>query len=224
MKDSFIKTKIDYLLNLADRFKASAKPSSIDLGFGEIPSTEYDTELYAELKNSAKSLVLKLYGDQHPYYNDLNESLTNFGGADDTKGILNAIKHEIEEGFILSIRDLVSSEVFSDFIEMAEYLLKEKYKDPAAVIIGSVLENRLRSLMSANDLEILAPNGKLKKASLCNDELYKSDVYGKLDQKSITTWLDLRNNAAHGHYNEYNQQQVEMMLHYVRDFLNRIRL
>ncbi len=223
MKDKII-NKIDYLLDLADRFKASATPSTMDMGFGPMATTKYDVELYAELKNSTKSLVLKLYGNEHPFYLDLNKSLTNFGGADNAKGILNAIKLEIKDGFILSIRDLVSGEVFSDFIEMAEYFLKEKYKDPAAVIIGSVLENRLRSLMSANNIDTLDQKGKPKKASSLNDELYKADIYGKLDQKSIVAWLDLRNQAAHGHYTEYNQQQVEMMLNYVRDFINRIKL
>ncbi len=223
MKDKII-NKIDYLLDLADRFKASATPSTTDLGFGPMETTKYNVELNSEFKSSIKSLVLKLYGNEHPFYIDLNKSLTNFGGADNAKGILNAIKLEIKDGFILSIRDLVSGEVFSDFIETAEYFLKEKYKEPAAVIIGSVLENRLRSLMSANNLDILDQKGKQKKASLLNDELYKADVYGKLDQKSIVAWLDLRNQAAHGHYNEYNQQQVEIMLNYVRDFINRIRL
>lgn len=223
MKDIIIK-KIEYLLDLADRFKASGKPSSIDFGYGEFPTTTYDSELYAELKNSSKSLILKLYGKEHPYYTDLDESLQNFNGTDSAKGILNAIKYEINDGFILSVRDLVSKEVFSDFIEMAEYFLSEKYKDPAAVIIGSVLENRLRSLMIANHLDIIDSKGKIKKASSFNDELYKADVYGKLDQKSIVAWLDLRNQAAHGHYDEYNQQQVDLMLNYVRDFITRIKL
>lgn len=223
MKDKII-NKIDNLLDLADRFKASETPSTIDIGSSSFATKKYDVELYSEFKNSAKSLVLKLYGNEHPFYTDLNKSLTNFGGADNAKGILNAIKLEIKEGFILSIRDLVSGEVFSDFIEMAEYFLKEKYKDPAAVIIGSVLENRLRSLMSANNFDTLDQKEKPKKASSLNDELYKADIYGKLDQKSIIAWLDLRNQAAHGHYDEYKQEQVEMMLNYVRDFINRIKL
>ena len=223
MKDKLIK-KIEYLLDLADRFEASAEPSTADMGFGTFATTKYNVELYSELKNSTKSFVLKLYGNEHPYYSDLTKSLRNFEGAKNSKGILNAIKLEIQDGFIFSIQDLVSAEIFTDFIEMAEYLLKEKYKDAAAVIIGSVLENRLRLLMSANDIDILGSNGNPKKASLLNDELYKADVYGKLEQKSIVSWLDLRNNAAHGHYERYDQKQVEMMLNYTRDFINRVKL
>ena len=43
----------------------------------------------------------------------------------------------------------------------------------------------------------------------------------KLDQKNVTAWLDLRNKAAHGNYGEYNQQQVEFMLHAVTEFMTR---
>lgn len=223
MKEKIIK-KINYLLELADKFLDSAEPSYVEVGYSQVSTTKYNPELYAELKTSSKSLILKLYGSDHPYYLDLTASLKNFSGANITKGILNAVKREIEDGFIISIHDLVSSEIFTDFIEMAEYLIKENYKDPAAVIIGSVLENRLRSLASSNDLEINNDNGAHKKANLLNNELYKSDVYGKLDQKSIVAWLDLRNQAAHGHYDEYNKNQVELMLNYVRDFINRIKL
>jgi hypothetical protein len=223
LKEKIVK-KIDYLLDLADRFEESAEPSTSDMGFGTIATTKYNVELYSELKNSTKSLVLKLYEKEHPYYSDLNKSLTNLGGTKNAKGILKAIKLEIQDGFIISIRDLLSAEIFTDFIEMAEYLIQEKYKDAAAVIVGSVLENRIRILMSENDMEIFDQKGNPKKASLINDELYKADIYGKLDQKSIVAWLDLRNQAAHGHYEQYNLQQVELMLSYVRDFLNRVKL
>ncbi len=37
---------------------------------------------------------------------------------------------------------------------MAEYLLKEGYKDPAAVITGSTLEEHLRKLCIKNGIDI----------------------------------------------------------------------
>ncbi len=33
-----------------------------------------------------------------------------------------------------------------------------------------------------------------------NTELYKAGVYGKLDNKNVTAWLDLQNKAAHAQY------------------------
>ena len=122
------------------------------------------------------------------------------------------------------MKGLISSEIFSDFLEMAEHLLSEKYEHAAAVMIGSVLEEQLRQLCDKNSITVTeAKNGKLipKKADLLNAELAGQSVYNKLDQKNITAWLDLRNKAAHGKYSEYNIQQVELMLQGVTEFMTR---
>ena len=107
---------------------------------------------------------------------------------------------------------------------MAEYLLEEGYKDPAAVITGSTLEEHLRKLCIKNgiDIEIMS-KGKLKpkKADSLNSELAKQGVYSKLELKSVTAWLDLRNKAAHGEYSKYKENQVKQLIIGVRDFIIR---
>jgi hypothetical protein len=55
-------------------------------------------------------------------------------------GILTAARNEIAGGWLFTTKGLVSAELFSDFLDMASHLLAEKYKDPAAVMAGSVLE------------------------------------------------------------------------------------
>ena len=220
--NKIILNKIEYLLQLSDDFENSAKPSTIDLGFGPQNTTSYNSEMYAELKNSSKSLILKLFGNEHPYYISVNASLKNFGGIPTLKGTLKAIRSEINEGFLLKLSDLVSAEIFSNFLEMAEYLLKENYKDASAVIIGSTLEEKLRQIASNNGIDVIDSKGNPKKASLLNDDLYKANIYNKLDHKSLISWLELRNNAAHGKYSEYDKKQVEMMLTFVTDFSARI--
>ena len=54
-----------------------------------------------------------------------------------------------------------------------------------------------------------------------NSDLAKAGIYGKLDQKSVISWLDLRNKAAHGKYEGYTREQVYVMLQGVRDFIAR---
>ena len=58
-----------------------------------------------------------------------------------------------------------------------------------------------------------------KKANTLNADLTKAGVYGVLEQKNISAWLDLRNRAAHGKYGEYNQEQVELMYQGVLNFI-----
>lgn len=43
-----------------------------------------------------------------------------------------------------------------------------------------------------------------------------------LAQHQVTAWLGLRNNAVHGHYSAYAEQQVELMLQGVRNFISRL--
>jgi len=54
--------------------------------------------------------------------------------------------------------------------------------------------------------------------------LAAATVYNKLDQKSVTSWLDLRNKAAHGQYSEYSKEQVNIMFQGVMNFISRLIL
>ena len=111
---------------------------------------------------------------------------------------------------------------------MAEYLLSEHYKDPSAVIVGTVLEEHLRHLCQKNSIPVdtAKPDGSIVplKADSLNGELARANIYSKLDQKSVTAWLDLRNKAAHGKYGEYTEPQVQFMLQAVSEFIARTPL
>jgi hypothetical protein len=61
-----------------------------------------------------------------------------------------------------------------------------------------------------------------KKADLLNSELTSAEIYNKLDQKGITSWLDLRNKAAHGKYTEFTKDQVKLMYQGVSNFMMRV--
>jgi hypothetical protein len=135
-------------------------------------------------------------------------------------GILKALRADYAAGYLTTIEELIHADLFSDFLEMAEHLINQGYKDPAAVLVGSVLEEHLRKLCVKNGLPVSA-GANYKKADTLNADLAGAAVYSKLDQKSITAWLDLRNKAAHGHYAEYTKDQVQLMLDGVRHFIVR---
>jgi uncharacterized protein (DUF2164 family) len=124
-------------------------------------------------------------------------------------------------GYTQSVIELVHADIFADFLEMADYLLEQGYKDPAAVVTGSVLEEHLRKLCIKHGVPVAKPDGRPKTADTLNSELTGAGVYSLLDQKNVTAWLDLRNKAAHGKYSEYTKEQVALMLQAVRDFLSR---
>ncbi|WP_258049184.1 hypothetical protein [Hymenobacter sp. NBH84] len=184
-----------------------------------------DKELYQSFRTSSLSFISKTFGESHPYYKEFDKSVNDNSPTEvkEGRGILNAIKQEIEGGWMFTIKGLVSAEIFSDFLEMAGYLLEQGYKDPAAVMIGSVLEEHLRQLCLKNGIEttIHSKDGKEihKKADRMNNDLVGADIYNKLYQKSVTGWLDLRNKAAHGEYTEYDKLQVHLMEAGVTDFI-----
>ena len=107
---------------------------------------------------------------------------------------------------------------------MAEHLLEEGYKDAAAVIAGSSLESQLHQLSNKYGvpLDFALSNGSTrhKRAEQLNQELAKK-AYSLFDQKQITAWLDLRNNAAHGHYSKYSPDDVSRLIEWVRDFIGK---
>ena len=136
-------------------------------------------------------------------------------------GNLSALKREYELGHFQSFAELIHADTAVGFIQMAEDLHGQGYKDAAAVIAGSLLEQHLRELCTKNQIVLNQANGKHKKADTLNAELAANAVYSKLDQKNVTSWLGLRNEAAHGNYSAYNEQQVALMISAIQDFMAR---
>lgn len=140
------------------------------------------------------------------------------------RGMIEALLSDVQSGCLTSIAELIHGEVFGDFLEMADHLLDEGYKDAAAVVGGGVLESHLRQLCAKTGIEVEITTGndvKAKKADRLNSDLAGAGAYSKLDQKNVTAWLDLRNKAAHAKYGEYGKEQVALLLASVRDFVTR---
>lgn len=183
-------------------------------------------ELFQEFRASSTSFIDRVLGTKSAFYTDFVERVTTHKLSDalSGRGILKALKQEIDGGWLVTVKGLISAEIFTDFLEMAGHLLEEGYKDPAAVMIGSVLEEHLRQLCIRNKISITVQDAKTgkdlpKKADRLNTDLYAAEVYNKLYQKTILSWLDLRNQAAHGNYHEYDAKQVELMEIGVTDFI-----
>ncbi len=140
-------------------------------------------------------------------------------------GLLSALRADYAANRLQSFRELVHADLFADFLEMAGHLLDEGYKDPAAVMIGGVLEEHLRKLCGRHSVPATftdaAGNVRPKRLDTMNADLAKAGTYNKIEQQSVTAWAAVRNAAAHGEYGKYDQAQVRQMLGGVRDFIAR---
>ncbi|MFE3720745.1 hypothetical protein [Streptomyces cyaneofuscatus] len=129
------------------------------------------------------------------------------------------LRDDLSDGWTESVAELVHAETHSDYLEMAESLISSGYKDPAAVIVGTALEVHVRALCVKHGVDTELSTGAPKKADTMNADLKKAGVYGTLQQKQLTAWMDLRNKAAHGDWKEYDIQQVRLLIDGVREFM-----
>ena len=105
-------------------------------------------------------------------------------------GVLVGADEDISRGWAWEYREILHREVFDDFLDMADHLLKEGgYKEAAAVLAGGALEGHLRMLSQKHDIPI-------SKVAAMNEALWKKDVYSKPTWRDVQAWYDLRTVAA----------------------------
>ena len=213
--------RIDQLIQNADEVIQTAEKGQI--------GSFVNAELFYAFRSASLSFFSMTFGKDHTHYDEFNSQVdqstpycSRIG-----RGILSAAREELAGDWLTTTKGLVSAEIFSDFLEMAQHLLDEGYKDPAAVMAGSVLEEHLRQLCQKHGIPTemtKQDRSHPKKADALNTELVKKKVYNQLDHKQVTTWLDLRNKAAHGKYQEYTKEHVSQMLQGLSNFMVRIPL
>jgi len=175
-----------------------------------------DEALFRQWRTSCLAFLNTLPSEY--IYHDEFEDCCSSTYEDDVKqgvAVLQAAKEDIAGGYLQKVETLVSAEVFNDFLEMAEHILDNGYKDPTASLIGAVLEDGLRRICVNNGITLKAKED----ISSLNQKLAQNKVYNPLQQKQIQVWNDIRNNADHGNFDEYSAEHVKDMLAGVRNFL-----
>src|SRR5260221_12385576 len=191
------------------------------------PSSSAQSQAY--VITSAVAAIERIAGHNSVYAKQANHYVERYGSTQyvlpaHLMGVVEALRNDVSGGFLKSVRELVHGELFSDFLGMADFLLREGYKDAAAVMGGGVLESHLRQLCIKHGISLntgINNQTQPKKADRLNNELAGASVYSTLDQKNVTSWLDLRNKAAHAKYNEYTKEQVALLLQGIRYFISR---
>jgi len=172
-----------------------------------------------EWKIKAKNLLSKACGHDSEHYQAFSQNEnpglygSNLGTLKLLKAIFLAAREDYEGGYLRSTRSLIQAEVFDSELEQAQALLDAGYKSPSAVVTGVVLETSLRELCDRHNV----PYSKLDKM---NADLAKEGVFNKLQQKRITAMADIRNSAAHGKPNEFNEADVSDMIRDITRFVS----
>jgi hypothetical protein len=179
--------------------------------------TRVDSNSLLNWKVKAKSLLQSVCGADSQHFkmfeeNETGSYLTSYEILKQLRAVFLAAREDFEGGYLLPIRRLVQAEVFDSELEQAAALLSNGYKTAAAVVAGIVLETALRELCGTNGIAV----GKLDKM---NADLAKAQIYSVLIQKRITALAEIRNSAAHGHPEKFNEDDVASMIKDVERFL-----
>ncbi|MDQ0776335.1 hypothetical protein QF026_004801 [Streptomyces aurantiacus] len=172
------------------------------------------------LANRLEAAVIRLTMPESVYRRQVarGSNRSTVSRLDHNTSVVASLKADLKAGWTETVVELVHADTYSDYLEMADALLSKGYKNAAAVITGTSLEVHVRALCVKNGVTT-AVAGKPKKADTMNADLKKAGVYDGLQQKDITTWMDLRNKAAHGEYDSYDQGQVRRFVDGVQAFM-----
>lgn len=171
---------------------------------------------------SVLTLVEAIRGADHPGVRSLREyidtSVAKLGQRYDpfhavVRGAAAALASDLEFGLIPDLPTRIRSEVEGDLLAQGLRLLDEHLKDPAAMLIGAVLEDALRQLCRKHGVP------EADRISIMNDALRKAGVYGLPQAQHVTAWAAIRNKADHGHFGEYTEPEVRVMHQGVSGFI-----
>jgi hypothetical protein len=129
-----------------------------------------------------------------------------------------ALRDDIAAGWLSSVIELAHAGTYADYLAMADGLAVQHHKDAAAVIAGTSLEVHLKALATKQGVDLQAPSGAPKRAGVLNHELKGEGVYSALEHKQVIAWLAIRNAAAHGAYNDYDEAAVGALIEGVGNF------
>jgi predicted ABC-type transport system involved in lysophospholipase L1 biosynthesis ATPase subunit len=124
----------------------------------------------------------------------------------------------LEEGRLIRVADRLSH---LNVVALAKELHERGYKDAAAVITRTTLEEHLRKLAVKCGVLVAGDSRSQLRAEALNHALARVGAYNKLQQRGVTVWLNLCNNAVHGRYAEYDDAQVAVVIRDVSDFMSR---
>lgn len=211
--DPLILKRFEELIHAGETVLSTHESSTI---FG-VPDS-VDEQSSEEWGTSCSSFIGRVLGRESEHYQRFQKNFEHVSVHSCALRALGVVKSAYEDykgGYLIKVVSRIQAEIFDDFLEQAEHLLKDGYFAVAAVIIGAVLEDNLRKICVIQGIAL----SNSPKLDAMNAELAKKGVYDKLLQKKITWLADIRNKAAHGKWTEFTAADVEEMLRATRRFV-----
>jgi len=141
------------------------------------------------------------------------------------KGVFTSAHDQLRTGRLESFVDSVREATEDDLLEQAQIFLEEHYHLAAAVLAGGALEVHLRRLCEKNQF-LIQGHGSIDKYNQAIAQARNgggSVVYEKADSSQVTSWGQIRNEAAHTPDQfKRTENELKLMISGIRNFISRI--
>lgn len=132
--------------------------------------------------------------------------------------IAQALRADIEAGYVETIEQRARGEIFDDLLEMAGGVT-DTNPAGAAILAGAVLEEHVRKMAVAAGIQATKSNGDMVKFENLSQSLVKEGVFSQPERKIIAGWYGQRTEAAHGRFENVVNAEVPRMIETVRRLL-----
>ena len=192
-----------------------------------------DPQKLFEAISLAQSLVYDIRGDNHPLMKVLSDAQQQLyvppASSLPAIAACRSVVTLYDEGGLSSPRLEIAHEIEGDILDIAQKQVdaadgntdephKQLQLGIAAFLAGAALEDALRRLCDANGIDY---NPQRTSISNLLERLYQPNVISVSENKEITVWGDVRNNADHGRFSDITYSRVLSMVIGVRGFINK---
>lgn len=123
---------------------------------------------------------------------------------------------DIAAGLMQSLTNSISAEAFDDLLDHAESYLSNNSVEGASVLATAVLEDTVRKICKANDIE-----HKETTLDPMITELQKAHVVTSIVAKRLRSGAGVRNSALHARWEEISIDDIKMTIYLVRELITR---
>jgi hypothetical protein len=180
----------------------------------DIPIARALARLQTRWVESSRS-ILKFAGmkDHLARFDNIERRHYSIGeGFSEFLGVLESAHDDIEAGFIFELKHLLHADFFGSLQEQAADLLRAGHKIPAAVLGRIVIERWLFDEADRSGIK-LPENAK---ASKVNEELKRASIFSTPRCQQIQGFLAVGNSAAHGKFDDFTDNDVSLMLEFIK--------
>jgi hypothetical protein len=190
--------------------------------------TFVNEQKFHDFRITTLSFLSRVFGEVSSYYQSFKTEVTHNTASRTRRGIgmLTAAKRELQGNWLETTRGAVARDILADMLRLARFQFDQGNSTSAAIICGVILEKHLSNLCQARGIAIhneIQGKAVPKKGLQLTGEAYKKKLYGRQDNKSIISWLELCDAAAKEKHEAIDSGHVKNMLNEMMAFLTKIK-